>query len=264
MMRRATLLLFVAALAGVAPGAARAGGDGGRGLAIAREADRRDSGFGDVTARMTMVLRNRQGDESTRRMRFSAIEMENDGDRNLIVFDSPRDIRGTGLLTHTHKSGSDDQWLYLPALKRVKRIAASNKSGPFVGSEFAYEDMTSQEVEKYTYAYLRDEACGARACFVVERRPVDRRSGYGREVVWIDRDTYRFERIDYYDRRDDLMKTLVFSGYRLYLGRFWRARLLEMRNLQNGKSTRLTFEDYKFRTGLSPADFTRARLKRLN
>ncbi len=263
-MRRTALLLFVAAIAGIAPGLARAEGDGGRGLAIAREADRRDSGFGDVTARMIMVLRNRQGDESTRRMRFSAIEMENDGDRNLIVFESPRDIRGTGLLTYTHKSGSDDQWLYLPALKRVKRIAASNKSGPFVGSEFAYEDMTSQEVEKYTYTYLRDEACGKRACFVVERRPVDRRSGYGREVVWIDRDTYRFERIDYYDRRGDLLKRLVFSDYRLYLDRFWRADFLDMQNLQNGKSTRLIFENYEFRSGLSPADFTRARLKRLN
>ncbi len=262
-MRRSVFALILAALAAAAPVLARAEGDAERGLAIAREADRRDSGFGDVTARMTMVLRNRQGDESTRRMRFSAIEMENDGDRTLIVFDSPRDIRGTGLLTYTHKSGPDDQWLYLPALKRVKRIAASNKSGPFVGSEFAYEDMTSQEVEKYTYAYLRDEPCGERVCFVVERRPVDRRSGYGRELVWIDQDTYRFERIDYYDRRNDLMKRLVFSGYRLYLGRFWRAGQLEMRNLQNGKSTRLIFEDYKFRTGLSPNDFTRARLKRL-
>lgn len=254
---------MVLAIVAAAPWPARAETAEERGLAIAREADRRDSGYGDVTARMTMILRNRQGDESVRRMRFSAIEIEGDGDRNLIVFDSPPDVRGTALLTYTHKTGADDQWLYLPALKRVKRIAASNRSGPFVGSEFAYEDMTSQEVEKYTYRYLREEPCGTRACFVVERRPVDKRSGYRREEVWIDRETYRFERIDYYDRRDARLKTLSFSGYRLYLGRFWRARTLDMQNHQTGKSTRLIFEDYRFRSGLKPSDFTRARLKRL-
>jgi len=254
--------LAIAVVAAV-PWFARAQTPEERGLAIAREADRRDSGYGDVTARMTMILRNRQGDESVRRMRFSAIEIEGDGDRNLIIFDNPPDVRGTGLLTYTHKTGADDQWLYLPALKRVKRITASNRSGPFMGSEFAYEDMTSQEVEKYTYRYLRDEACGTRACFVIERRPVDRRSGYTREVVWVDRETYRFERVDYYDRRDTLLKTLTFSGYRLYLDRFWRARTLDMQNRQTGKSTRLIIEDYRFRTGLKPADFSRARLKRL-
>ncbi len=117
-----------------------------RGLAIAVEADRRDAGFEDFTAELTMVLRNRHGQESRRAMRTRNLEQESDGDKSLVIFDQPNDIRGTALLTFSHKTGDDDQWLYLPALKRVKRISSSNKSGPFVGSVFAYEDISSQEV----------------------------------------------------------------------------------------------------------------------
>ncbi len=232
-----------------------------KGLAIAREADRRDDGFGDLTARLTMVLRNRRGDESTREMRFSSLEMEYDGDRNLIVFDSPPDIRSTGLLTFTHKTGSDDQWLYLPALKRVKRIAASNKSGPFVGSEFAYEDMTSPEVEKYTYRYLRDDSPDGVPSFVVERFPVDSNSGYSRQVLWLDKAEYRVRKIAFYDRGNSLLKTLTLSDYRQYLKKFWRPDTSYMVNHQTGKSTLLTYRDFRFKTGLNERDFHRNRLK---
>lgn len=234
-----------------------------KGLAIAREADRRDTGFGDYTADQTMVLRNKQKQESRRVMRIKILEGTDDGDRSLIVFDRPRDIDGTALLTFTHKTGDDDQWLYLPALKRVKRISASNKAGSFVGSEFAYEDLTSQEVEKYTYKYLRDEKLDGRDCFVIERFPVAENSGYTRQVVWIDKAEYRVQKIDYYDRKKALMKTLTFSGYKQYLGKFWRAKTLTMINHLTGKSTALIWTNYKFRTGLSRRDFNRNSLKQV-
>ena len=169
-----------------------------KGLAIAREADLRDQGFADSTATMQMTLRNRHGEESLRQMRTKTLEQMDDGDKSLIVFDQPRDVKGTALLTYTHKAGSDDQWLYLPALKRVKRIASSNKSGPFMGSEFAYEDLSSQEVEKYTYKYLRDETFdgdeehAGKTVFVIERFPVDEKSGYTRQLVWMDQDVLVF------------------------------------------------------------------------
>jgi hypothetical protein len=145
-----------------------------RGLEIAIEADRRDTGFHDSRASMKMILRNRQGDESIRQLRVRTLEQEDDGDKSLTTFDQPADVKGTNFLSFTHKSGPDDQWLYLPALKRVKRISSRNKSGPFMGSEFAYEDLSSQEVEKYTYKYLRDETCEGMDCFVIERVPEDK------------------------------------------------------------------------------------------
>ena len=96
-------------------------------------------------------------DESVRELRRQVFESteEGRGDKSIIVFDSPRDIGGTALLSHTKILEPDDQWLYLPALGRVKRISSGNKSGPFVGSEFAYEDLVSQEVDKYNYRWLR-------------------------------------------------------------------------------------------------------------
>ncbi len=144
-----------------------------KGLAIAQEIDKRDIGFGDSQANLTMTLTNKHGESSTRKLRLSTLENTDSevGDKSLTVFDHPRDVKGTAFLSFTKILDPDDQWLYLPALKRVKRISSANKSGPFVGSEFAYEDLVSFEVGKYTYKYIKDEACGDLTCFVVERYP---------------------------------------------------------------------------------------------
>ncbi len=233
-----------------------------RGLEIAAEADRRDHGFQDFKANLKMILKNRQGQVSERQMRNRTLEVDNDGDKLMVLFDHPRDVKGTAFLTFTHKTGPDDQWLYLPALKRVKRIASNNKSGPFMGSEFAYEDLTSQEVEKYRYRFLREEAIEGVQAFVVERVPVDPKSGYTRQVVWYDQQEYRVYRIDYYDRKNDLLKTLAYHDYRQYLDRYWRPDRMFMTNHQTGKSTELLWSDYQFRAGLSKRDFDQASLKR--
>ncbi len=233
-----------------------------KGLEIATEADNRKNGFGDFSADLLMVLRNKQGEESTRELRSKNLEVEGDGDKSLTIFDRPQDVKGTALLTFTHKTGSDDQWLYLPALKRVKRIASNNKSGPFMGSEFAYEDISSQEVEKYTYKYLRDEPLDGETMFVFERYPVDKKSGYTRQVVWMDQDEYRERKIVYYDRKNALLKTLAFSGYKKYLDKFWKAEEMNMLNHQTGKSTKLAWSNYVFGSGLKDRDFDRNSLKR--
>lgn len=260
-----TGLLLTGSLLGIAlptPTALYADDAVERGLEIAREADRRDSGFGDTSARLEMILRDGRGNESRRQMRMQVLEQTDDGDKSLVIFDSPRDVEGTALLTFSHKDGNDDQWLYLPALKRVKRISSSNKSGPFMGSEFAYEDLSSQEVEEYTYRYLRDETLDAEATFVVERKPVDSRSGYARQVTWIDQEHYRPLRVELYDRKDALLKTLELRDYALYLDQYWRPSTLVMHNHQSGKSTELLWSDYQFRTGLEERDFDRAALAR--
>ncbi len=235
-----------------------------KGRTIAEEVDRRDLGWHDNKSMLTMILRNRHGEESYRRMQRHTLEITEPGlgDKSLIVFDEPRDIKGTAFLSHTKILDADDQWLYLPALERVKRISSANKSGPFVGSEFAYEDLLSQEVEKYSYRWLRDEACGELTCFVLERVPLYEHSGYTRQVVGIDHAEYRIQRIDFYDRKNALLKTLEYTGYRLYEGQYWRPDVMKMQNHQTGKSTDLFFDSWAFRTGQSAVRFTPARLKR--
>jgi outer membrane lipoprotein-sorting protein len=233
-----------------------------KGLAIAVEADRRDSGWGDMQASLKMILRNRHGQESIRELRSRNLEVEGDGDKTLIIFDRPRDVKGTAFLSYTHATRPDDQWLYLPALKRVKRISSSNKSGPFMGSEFAYEDISSQEVDKYTYKYLRDAQLDGKDVFVIERYPRYRNSGYTRQIVWIDKQTWRPLKIEFYDRKNSLLKTLTYHGYKQYLGKYWRPDRMEMINHQTGKSTTLLWTEYKFRNGFTDRDFDKNSLKR--
>ena len=209
-----------------------------------------------------MILRNRQGQESRRKLRVRVLEVPDDGNKSLFVFDDPRDVRGTAFLVHAHRVENDDQWIYLPALRRVKRISSASRSGSFMGSEFAYEDMTPPEVEKFSYRYLHDETCGQSTCTVTERVPVDDRSNYRRQVVWRDKEELRVWRIEYYDRKDEHLKTLTVSNYAQYLHRYWRPGEMTMANHVTGKSTILTWTDHRFRTGLDDGAFTQTALRR--
>jgi len=234
-----------------------------KGMSIAQEADIRDQGFKDFTANMLMILKNKHGQESNREMRIKTLEVEADGDKNLFVFDNPRDVKGTAFLSFTHKIGNDEQWMYLPALKRVKRISSQNKSGSFMGSEFSYEDMSNPEVEKYTYKWIRDEVYDGKESYVVESFPVDKEnSGYTRMLSWIDKSEYRLLKVEFYDRKKSHLKTMTISGYNQYAGKHWRADELNMVNHQNGKSTQIKFSNYAFMTGLNDNDFTTTSLSR--
>jgi outer membrane lipoprotein-sorting protein len=235
-----------------------------KGLDIARQVERRAKGYGDMQADMVMELSNPNGDQVTRHIRYKSIEVAGDGDKSLVLFDQPADIKGTALLTHGHKSGPDDQWLYLPAVKRVKRISSANKSGSFVGSEFAYEDLSGLEgeVEKFTYRWLSDKKCDQQQCYVIEAYPVDEKSGYTRQIQWIDKEELRVVVIEYYDLKNELLKTLKMKDYKKYLGQFWRAGTFEMVNHQNAKSTKLMWRNYRFRNGFTPADFSSQSLER--
>jgi len=233
-----------------------------QGLEISKEAKQRDLGWGDNTADMSMVLRNKQGQESIREIKMKSLEVLADGDKSLTIFNKPRDVKGTAFLSFSHPVDADEQWLYLPALKRVKRISSRNKSGPFMGSEFAFEDLSSFEVEKYTYKYLGDEIIDDIDHFKVEQYPVDENSGYTKRIVWLDKQEYRAQKIEFYDRKNSLLKTLSFINYKQYLDKHWRAGTQQMINHQNGKSTELKWTNYAFKTGLKDSDFNRNSLKR--
>jgi outer membrane lipoprotein-sorting protein len=255
----APLLIFTL----LVPALASAGPAEDKGLEIAKEADSRDEGFGDSRSEMVMILRNKRGQESKRELEIRTLEVKGDGDKSMTVFHTPRDVRGTAMLTFSHPVEADEQWLYLPALRRVKRIASNNKSGPFMGSEFAYEDFASQEIEKYTYKYLKDEKVDGVDCFLTEQYPVSKDSGYTKLQAWIDKDEYRMRKIDFYDRKGKLLKTLTPTEYKQYLGKHWRAHKLNKVNQQTGKSTELIWSEFKFKTGLKDGDFTRTRLQQV-
>ena len=241
-----------------------------KGLAIAQEQDKRDLGWGDFSVVGRMVLKNKAGKESVREFKTMTFE-ESDpalGDKSVIIFTRPRDVRGTSLLTHSNIEPEDDnQWLFLPALKRVKRISSSNRTGKFVSSEFSYEDLGSEEVDDNTYVWLEDLPCpGAESltCAKVEITPKNKKSGYSKRIAFIDLDEYRNYQVDYFNRRGDLEKTLTFSDYRQYLGQYWRAHAMDMKNIQTGKSTTLEWDEYAFQSGLSVETFEPKSLPKLS
>jgi len=233
-----------------------------KGLSIATEASASDEGWGDSQAKMKMVLRNKAGKESSREVRLKNLEVLDDGDKSLSIFDKPADVKGTSFLSHTHVVKPDDQWLFLPALKRVKRISSANKSGPFMGSEFSYEDLSSQEVDKYTHTYIADEEVDGRIAYKLDQVPTYVKSGYTKRTIWIDQEHLYPVKIEFYDRKGTLLKTLEFKDYQQYVDKYWRASQMLMINHQNGKSTDLIWEDYEFQVGLEDSDFSQSALKR--
>lgn len=236
-----------------------------KGFEIAARSDRSDRGFSDSTVKLSMILRNAAGKESSRTLEIKTFEVQDEsvGDKSLVVFDNPRDIKGTALLSHAKILDPDDQWLFLPALKRVKRISSTNKSGPFVGSEFAFEDFTATELNKYSYKWIGEEPCGEFTCDIIERYPRYENSGYTKQVSWVDQSVYQVRKLDFYDRKDTLLKTLIFKDYREYEGGIWRSHTFSMKNHQTEKSTDLIYSDYKFKTGLTDNDFVKGVLKRV-
>jgi len=234
-----------------------------RGHAIALEADKRDTGWVDRSSDIYMTLRNAQGDEKKRHIRNMVLEINGDGDKSLTIFEEPLDVKGAAFLSFTHATQADDQWIFLPALNRVKRISSGNKSGPFMGSEFAYEDLSSPELEKYTYKYLRDELVDGNDCFVTERIPRYEYSGYSRLIEWTDKKLYQPRKIEYYDQKNTLVKTLTFTEYKQLGDKFWRAQLMTMVSHLTKKSTLLEWKNDQFNVGLDSQSFNENALNRL-
>lgn len=237
--------------------------DDGKGLEIAREIKAREKGFINYSVELKMVLISITGKEKVRQLRVITREIDGDGDQSLAIFDSPADVKGTGFLSHTHIKQNDDQWLYLPSLKRVKRISPKNKVAPFMGSEFSYEDLASFEVEKFTYQYVGEEKLRSIDCFVLDRTPVNQFSGYSRQRIWVDKTRYIILKTDFYNSKDKKIKTLESRKFKKYLERFWFAHEMIMKNHLSGKSSVLYWQNFKFKQPLRDADFNPNSLKHI-
>jgi outer membrane lipoprotein-sorting protein len=229
--------------------------DAQKGLEIARAAKAHDDGFGSYRSQAQMILRDKTGTANVRDFIALALEMKGDGDRTSIEFQTPLDVHGMTVLTHAHADKDDDQWLYLPAAARTRRIASGSRSGSFAGSEFSYEDLVGHLVEKNNYAWLRDEPCPGAAdhmCHVNEQRPKDPDSGYSRMVAWIDTQDYRGYQVEYYDRAGAHMKTLISSDFKMFENKYWRPMKMVMTNHLTGKSTEMRWANYDFKVRLTP------------
>lgn len=217
--------------------------------------DQMQSNYVGEVRQMTLTLINAQGKESVRKLVFEGFEGLSRRDKTKVTFTYPADMKGAALLTHENGEGDDDQWLYLPAVKRTKRIASSNQSGSFMGSEFSYEDLVVRQLDKYNFRYIGDETIEGKDCFVVERIPKNKKSGYSRVVRWRMKDNLQELRTDYYDRKGDLLKTRMMHGHHLVDG-FWRVQKIEVANAQTNKKSTLTFDEVKLKVQIPEDHFS--------
>lgn len=234
--------LALISLAGVSNSAAESAEK--KGLKIAKKMTDARDGFKGESFNAELILLSAKGDKITRKLVGKTLDKDNDGDRTLLTISWPPDVKGTKLLTWSHTRGSDDQWILLPSIRRVKRISAQNKKGSFMGSEFSYEDLASDELEKYTYKYIKDGEVGGRPAWIIERYPVDKHSGYKKHVVWVDKQHFSELKVDLYDRKGSLLKTALFVGYKRLNKLGWRPAKIMVANHQTRKRSVLQFSDH--------------------
>jgi len=228
---------------------------------VAKKSDEVMSGYVDAMSKMQMILVNAGGQERVREMKMKVLELDG-GDKSLMEFLSPSDVKGTKFLSYEHADKDDDQWLYLPALKRVKRIASRNKSGAFMGSEFSYEDLTAFNIDKYDYEGEAEEvAVEGRKMYKTVRTPNTKNSGYTKQVALVDAQTFLTMKVEYYDRKHELLKTATFREYKKIDG-VWRIGKITMVNHQNDKKTTLIWKNETIKNGLSEKDFHKRVLKK--
>jgi outer membrane lipoprotein-sorting protein len=221
----------------------------------------------DEKLELTMKLINKKGKERVRKVIQFKKTNDNGQQKTLIRFLSPADVKGTGLLTIEHSDRDDDQWLYLPSLRKVRRISASNKSDNFVGTDFSYQDLKSEEMENYQYKLIKEEKINHTDCLVVEAVPNNdkekKESGYSRRILWISKDNFVAIRIQYYNKKGELFKKFKATDIRLIDGtNKWRTHKIAMENLKKKHRTFLIYKNFLINKGIEDNVFTERYLKR--
>ena len=215
----------------------------------------------------TMTLHNAKGRTKLRRMLNYSIRTEEDQYQSLIKFVEPANVNNVGLLTWTQTAPKeDDQWLYLPASKKIKRITGGSKSNAFMGTDFAYEDMGSENLTAHKYNLIGEETVDGHDCWIVEALPGNeqqkKNSGYSKRVFWIRKDIYFTVKADFYDRRSNLKKIATYSDVAEIGGGAWRGNNVLMKDLKRKTMTELVVDKRDVQTPISASLFDPQSLKR--
>lgn len=217
-----------------------------------------DSGQSD----MNMTLINKKGKERVRRLHQFFID-EGDTEKKIMFFKSPADVKNTAFMNWTYDdiNADDDQWLYLPALKKVKRISASRKDNEFMGSDFTYEDMERRSPEKDNHKLLKkNESANGEDCWVIEVTPKEE-GQYSKKIGWVSKEKEIPVKIEFYDEDGDLLKTLDIQKFD-HIDGYWIATKQLMKNVQQNHQTIISLTNLKINQGLSSSKFTQRAMKR--
>ena len=244
------ILAIVCSLAGLSR-AAEATLTGRQVMEKARNVNQPD----DEITELEMHLTPKGGRTVRRNLRIEYLKGKDGLDRMLIRFSYPRRMKGTGLLTIEQKARSDDQWLYLPSFRRVRRIAADAKAERFVQSDFTYEDLQPEDTDDNTYELLRTEKVDDRLCHIVKGVPKSG-SGYARREIAVDAERWLPLRILYFRADGKCCKMQTVGGIRKHGDRFWRPDRVEMTDHERNHTTVFIIKSRAVNQGIDPDHFT--------
>lgn len=228
---------------------------------VQRVKDRPDGNTRYAEMQLTLVKKN--GDKRDRKMVSWAMD-EGKDTKKIMFFTYPGDVKGTGFLTWDYDQAGkeDDKWLYLPAMKKTRRISgASSKTDYFMGTDFTYDDMGGRNVDDDTHKLLREETRDGHKCWVVESLPKDAREIYSRKISWIRQDCDAGIYVEYYDKLDKLHRVLTVQDLQQVQG-YWTVMKMEMKNVQSGHSTQITVTGPKYDMPVDKSLFTVAKLEK--
>ena len=215
----------------------------------------------DRRSNLTMTLINKRGRKRIREVKSFSKDFGKDK-KSVMVFEKPADVKGTAFLSWEYDAPEkeDDKWLYMPAMKKVRRISGASKNEYFMGSDFTYDDMGDRNVEEDTHTLLGEEPVNGRACWKIESVPVDKDDMYSRKVVWILKSAYLAVKAEYYDR-DGLIKIFRAVDFREQDG-FWTVFRSEMDNVSRDHKTILEVDTIEYDTGIKESLFTVSAIQR--
>ncbi|WP_028896253.1 outer membrane lipoprotein-sorting protein [Prevotella sp. HUN102] len=214
-------------------------------------------------ATIEMTLIQKSGHKRMRKLESWAMDVGKDT-KKIMFFTYPGDVKGTGFLTWDYDNSVkvDDKWLYLPAMKKTRRISGkSSKTDYFMGSDFTYNDMSTRSVDEEQHKLLREETLGGHKCWVVQSVPNDKDEIYARRVTWIRQDCLMAVKGEYYDKLNKLHRRLTISNIEKVQG-FWTMHLMQMENVQTGHKTVIRMDNQRFNVKVSPNLFTVSKLEK--
>lgn len=232
---------------------------------VAVNVDEREDGD-DETAELEMILINDKGQERNRKVQVYRKDYGKDS-KMVMFFMDPADVKDTGFLSWNYddESKDDDQWLYLPALKKVRRISSSKKKDYFMGTDFTYEDMGDRDVDDYTYKHLGTEVLDGIECYHLEMTPkndeIVKKTGYGRGEMWVRPDIWMGLKMKFYDKKLKFLKDLTLSDIEQIDG-IWTAKTMTMVNEQEKHKTVFHFSNITYNSGLDDEIFSQRRLEK--
>ena len=255
-MKKITLMLLALLVAGTALFAQEI-----TGLQIIENVYNRPTGQ-DQTADLTMSLINSRGDERVREIK-QYLKDEGKTEKKIMFFVSPADVHNTSFMNWSYDEAGkdDDQWIYLPALKRVKRISSDSKSDYFMGSDFTYDDLGDRQPNADTHTLLREEEIDGEMCFKVQSVPKEEEYMYSKTISWIVKDKWIGKKKEFYDEDEDLLKTLTVQEMEV-IKDYIVITLSEMHNVQKDHKTIMKLENVKVDSGVADNKFTERMMKR--